>query len=114
MADPLDPFSGVEEEDARDLAARHQRLVREFSDLSVADVVYEYRTRFHRDPLVARDGAAYYLSVRSHVWEDFADRLETSEAELARLKAVHAEAFRAGVGDPDDHEGEPLVLVEED
>ena len=112
MPDPLDAFPAVEGDDsARDLLARHQRVVRELPDLSVADLVYDYRTQFHEDPLVARDEAAYYLSVRSHVWDEFADRMELTDDERARLKAAHAEQFEASVGRPADREA--LVFTKE-
>lgn len=98
VPDPLDAFPAVEDEGARDLLARHQRVVRKFPDLSVADLVYDYRTQFHEDPLVARDETAYYLSVRSHVWDEFADWMDLTDDELTRLKAAHAEQFEASVG----------------
>lgn len=98
MTEPLDAFPDVEDESDRDLIARHQRAVREFPDVSVADLVYEYRTLFHQDPLVERTETAYYLSVRSHVWNEFADWMELTDDELARLKAAHAEQFVASVG----------------
>lgn len=109
--DPLDAFPTIEDETVRDLLARHQRVVREFPDLSVADLVYDYRTQFHEDPLVTRDEAAYYLSVRSHVWDEFADWMELTDDELARLKAAHAEQFEARVGRPADREA--LVFAKE-
>ena len=101
-ADPLAAFPDVTDEDDRALVARHQRAVRDFEGLSVDGLVYEYRTRFHQDPQVARDETAYYLSVRDHVWDEFGDRMGLSEAELARLKAAHAGQFEASVGEPAD------------
>lgn len=97
MADPLDPFGDLSGTD-RDLVARHQEAVRSFEGLSVDGLVYEYRTQFHEDPLVDQTGTAYYLSVRSHVWAEFAERLGVGDDELARLKAIHAERFRERVG----------------
>ncbi|WP_134672366.1 hypothetical protein [Halorussus marinus] len=99
MADPLDPFPDVDDEADRALVARHQEAVRALPALSVEDLVYDYRTQFHRDPLVARTDAAYYLSVRSHVWAEFGERLDAGPDGLSRLKAIHAEQFREHVGE---------------
>ena len=99
MAVPLDSFPDLTDESDRDLVARHQQVVRALEGVTVDGLVYEYRTQFHRDPLVTQDGTAYYLSVRSHVWKEFADRMDLSDDELARLKAIHAEQFAASVGE---------------
>ncbi|WP_132058567.1 hypothetical protein [Halorussus amylolyticus] len=112
MADPLDAFPDVTDESDRDLVARHQRAVREFPDLSVADLVYDYRTQFHEDPLVERDESAFYLSVRSHVWTEFADWMDLSDDELAQLKAAHARQFEASVGRSADYDA--LVLAKDE
>ncbi|UPV76374.1 hypothetical protein M0R89_19635 (plasmid) [Halorussus limi] len=99
MAAPLDAFPDLTDETDRELVARHQRVVRELEGVGVDGLVYEYRTQFHRDPLVTQDRTAYYLSVRSHVWEEFADRMDLTDDELARLKRCHAEQFAASVGE---------------
>ena len=105
----------------RELLARHQRAVRNLEGVGVDGLVYEYRTQFHRDPLVAQDATAYYLAVRSHVWSEFADRMDLPADELARLKALHADQFAASVGESrgdgsesaDSAEGEPMILTKE-
>ncbi|WP_137286282.1 hypothetical protein [Halorussus salinisoli] len=98
MAEPLAAFPDVKDESDRELAARHQVAVRELDGVTVDGLVYEYRTQFHRDPLVTQDGTAYFLSVRGHVWDEFGERMELGEEELERLKQVHDEQFRASVG----------------
>lgn len=125
MADPLAAFPDLADgddrpneddrpngpADDRELVARHQRAVRDFEGLSVDGLVYEYRTQFHRDPLVTQTETAYYLSVRSHVWDEFAERMEASEAELERLKKLHAEQFEASVGESADDDA--MILTKE-
>lgn len=110
MPEPLAAFPDVDHGD-RALVARHQRTVRSIPDISVADLVYEYRTQFHRDPLVDRDETAYYLSVRPHVWAEFAERMDLGDAELSRLKAAHEDQFAASVGTPP--ENEAMILTRE-
>jgi hypothetical protein len=115
VADPLQPFSDVESEDDRELVARQQQAVRDLEGVGVDGLVYEYRTQFHRDPLVTQTETAYYLSVRGHVWDEFADRMELNDEELARLKEVHAEQFAARVGEGTDGpgSGEAMILTKE-
>ena len=132
MAEPLDAFpdvageggdgngeggdeNGDESEDDRALVARHQRAVRDLEGVTVDGLVYEYRTQFHQDPLVTQDATAYYLSVRGHVWDEFAERLGLSDEELARLKRRHAEQFEASVGERADEagSGEAMILTKE-
>ncbi|WP_128478807.1 hypothetical protein [Halorussus pelagicus] len=48
---------------------------------------------------MTQDETAYYLAVRSHVWEEFADRMDLTDDELTRLKTLHAEQFAASVGE---------------
>ncbi|WP_435181968.1 hypothetical protein [Halorussus sp. AFM4] len=111
MAAPLDPFGDVDDEAARDLVARHQAFVRDLPDVGVDGLVYEYRTQFHQDPLVTQDATAYYLSVRGHVWDEFADRMGLSDEELAELREAHAEQFAAHVGEPAGDEA--MILTKE-
>ncbi|WP_276302185.1 hypothetical protein [Halorussus lipolyticus] len=114
MADPLAAFPNVEDETDRDLAERHQRAVRDWEGTGVDGLVYEYRTQFHRDPLVTQTDEAYYLSVRGHVWDEFGERMGLSDDELARLKEIHAEQFAASVGEEADHgNDEPMILTKE-
>jgi hypothetical protein len=93
------------------LAERHQQGVRNLDSVTVDGLVYEYRTQFHQDPLVTQDGTAYYLSVRGHVWDEFADQLDLSNDELANLKEIHAEQFAASVGGEADQDA--LILAKE-
>jgi hypothetical protein len=118
MAEPLAAFPAIEAETDRELVARHQRVVRNLEGVGVDGLVYEYRTQFHRDPLVAQDATTYYLTVRSHVWQEFADRMDLSADELARLKALHADQFAGSVGDggggeSESADGEPMILTKE-
>ena len=115
MAEPLAAFPDVEDggdDRNRELVVRHQQAVRDLEGVGVDGLVYEYRTQFHRDPLVTQTETAYYLSVRGHVWDEFGERMELSDAELAQLKEAHAEQFAASVGD-DAGGGEPMILTKE-
>jgi len=111
MVDPLEAFPNVDDEADRDLVARHQEAVRALSDLSVDDLVYDYRTQFHQDPLVTRTETAYYLSVRGHVWAEFGEWMDVGHDELDRLKAIHAEQFRQHVGE--DADDDAMILTAE-
>jgi hypothetical protein len=111
MADPLAAFPDVEEQGDQELVERHQQAVRNLEGVGVDGLVYEYRTQFHRDPLVTQTEEAYYLSVRGHVWDEFAERMGVSEDELEKLKQAHAEQFAASVGE--DASDEAMVLTKE-
>ncbi|NEU58322.1 hypothetical protein [Halorussus sp. MSC15.2] len=111
MAEPLDAFPDVGDETDRDLVARQQEAVRDLDGVTVDGLVYEYRTQFHRDPLVTQSETAYYLSVRDHVWTEFAERMGLSDDELERLKRAHAEQFAATVGE--EAEDEAMILTKE-
>ena len=118
MPEPLAAFPDLTDEADRELVARHQRAVRDLEGVGVDGLVYEYRTQFHRDPLVTQDGTAYYLAVRNHVWDEFADRIDLSDDELARLKALHADQLAASVGGDSTERtgganGEPMILTKE-
>jgi muconolactone delta-isomerase len=76
-----------------------QRVVSNYGSLSVDDVVYEWRSQFHQDPLVAQTPTAYYLDVQEHVWEDVGARAEICNGELAGVRRVHAAQFGSDVGD---------------
>ncbi|WP_158059071.1 hypothetical protein [Halorussus halophilus] len=112
MPEPLAAFGDVEltEEDT-ELVERHQQVVRDHENLSVDGLVYEYRTQFHQDPLVEQDETAYYLSVRGHVWDEFADAMGVGDEALERLKGIHEAQFEATVGSP--AESEAMVLTKE-
>lgn len=111
MPEPLAAFPDVESEDERALVARHQHAVRELEGVGVDGLVYEYRTQFHRDPLVTQSETAYYLSVRSHVWNEFGERMGVGGEELERLKTAHARQFAASVGD--EASDEAMILTKE-
>lgn len=85
--------------DVRAALRAHQRLVRDLR--SVDGLVFEYRKEFAHDPVVARDGEAYYLRVPSRVWPEFGTALELGAAVFAAVRAVH-ERTVAGVVDADD------------
>jgi hypothetical protein len=94
----------------QELATRHQEGVRDHP--GVDDIVYEWRNYFHMDPLVLQTETAYVLAVESHVWEEFADRLDASAEELDALKAVHDRQARTLVPDGGRFEsGDAIVLT---
>jgi len=102
--------TGVSADRLRTLARRHQEGVRELP--GVDDIVYEWRNHFHMDPLLTRTDAVYVLALPSHVWDEFADRLELSAAELDALRAVHDRQARALADATDRLDGDAgLVLT---
>lgn len=86
---------GVEEAKLVAGLATVQATVSGFADLSVDDIVYEWRTQHHKDPLVGRTPDVYYLDVREHVWDDILDRADATDDELAAVRTVHAAQFSA-------------------
>lgn len=80
----------------RDLLLAHQRQVRD--NPGVEDIVYEWRSQFHEAPVLHQTGEAYYLRLRRHVWDEFADALDLSEVELDALLDVHEEQVRRDLG----------------
>jgi hypothetical protein len=112
--EPLAPFDeaviaavaderGFDEETVVRLLRRHQETARD--NPGVDDLVYEWRTQFHEDPLVEQTEEAYYLAVREHVFAEFGDYLDLSDDELAALRSAHdrqaQNAVDADVGDRD-------------
>lgn len=96
--DPLAPFDdasidavAAEEDIDRDrletIARSHQEGVRDLP--GVEDIVYEWRTQFHQDPLLARTEAVYVLTLRDHVWTEFSDSLGLTDAEGRALRELH-------------------------
>jgi len=69
------------------IARDHQEGVRDLP--GIEDIVYEWRSQFHQDPLLSRTERAYVLALRDHVWNEFAQSLSLSEAETAALRALH-------------------------
>ncbi|PSP83220.1 hypothetical protein BRC83_07560 [Halobacteriales archaeon QS_1_68_17] len=86
--------AGLSPDRLRELVGRHQQSVRD--NPGVDDIVYEWRNYFHRDPVLERTDAAYYLQVRDHVWDEFAESLDLTDDERAALVAVHRKQVRAG------------------
>jgi len=86
----------IPEADLRDAMAAHQSQARD--NPGVEDLVYEWRSQFHEQPLLHRTGEAYYLRLRSHVWDEFADALDIPEATLQAVLDVHEEQTRAVTG----------------
>ncbi|RXK49023.1 hypothetical protein [Halorientalis pallida] len=86
----------LDEPALRDLLARHQRQVRD--NPGVEDIVYEWRSQFHEQPILQRTDDTYYLRLRAHVWDEFADALDISEADLHALLDAHEEQCRRETG----------------
>jgi len=80
----------------RDLLLAHQRQVRDAP--GVEDIVYEWRSQFHEAPVLHQTSDAYYLRLRRHVWDEFADALDLAEVELDALLDVHEEQVRRELG----------------
>lgn len=96
------------------LARTHQSNVRDLP--GVDDIVYEWRTQFHQDPLLARTSAAYYLALPDHVWDEFAEDIGISEAERTALVDLHGrqtriDADEVGVDTARLETSEPVVLT---
>lgn len=83
---------GVETDRLRALARTHQSNVRDLP--GVEDIVYEWRSQFHWDPLLARTTDAYYLALPDHVWDEFAESLDATDAERAALVELHERQIR--------------------
>ena len=96
------------------LARTHQSNVRNLP--GVDDIVYEWRTQFHQDPLLARTSAAYYLALPDHVWDEFVEDIGASEAERAALVDLHGrqtriDADEVGADTARLETSEPVVLT---
>jgi len=107
---------GVDPDRLRELARRHQSNVRDLP--GVEDIVYEWRSQFHWDPLLTQTTAAYYLALPDHVWDEFADDLGVTDAERSALVALHDGQIRRDAPDVGADTGrldsaEPLVLTRE-
>lgn len=105
--DPLDPFdddlielvagrNDVTETELRTLIERQQQQARD--NPGVDDLVYEWRTQFHETPVLHRTEEAYYLRLRSHIWDEFADALDMADTDLYALLDVHEEQTRRVTG----------------
>ncbi|WP_247009183.1 hypothetical protein [Halorientalis litorea] len=98
----------VTADELRELLRRHQRQARE--NPGVEDIVYEWRSQFHGDPLLHRTEEAYYLRLRDHVWDEFADALDIPETALFALLDVHADQTRRDTG-AGTRDGEQLMIL---
>jgi hypothetical protein len=83
---------GVDADRLRELARTHQSSVRDLP--GVEDIVYEWRSQFHWDPLLARTTGAYYLALPDHVWDEFAEDVGATDVERAALVALHERQIR--------------------
>jgi hypothetical protein len=123
MSDPRPPLAAFDDDsfetvadettlDAgalRDVTERHQESVRELP--GVDDIVYEWRNHFHMDPLVYRTDRVYVLALPAHVWDEFGDRLDLGDDDLAALKSVHDRQARRMVPDGDRFEADEAVVL---
>ncbi|WP_424018919.1 hypothetical protein ACOZ4N_05470 [Halorientalis pallida] len=91
----------LDEATLRDLLTSHQRQVRD--NPGVEDIVYEWRSQFHEQPVLQRTDDTYFLRLRAHVWDEFADALDIAEADLHAVLDAHEEQCRretgAGIGE---------------
>jgi hypothetical protein len=101
--------TGIPSPQLSQFARRHQTGIRELP--GVDNIVYEWRNYFHMDPLVVRTEAAYVLAVESHVWDEFADRLELSGTELDSLKTIHDRQARTLAPNPDRFESADAIVL---
>jgi len=122
MADARDPLAGFDPTAIRAVAedhdvppdrleavARdHQEGVRDLP--GVEDIVYEWRSQFHEDPLLSRTERAYVLALRDHIWAEFVDSLALSGTEAAALRALHERTAEAILDKDRTTEG-AMVLV---
>jgi hypothetical protein len=92
VADRTEPTA----ERLTELLRAHQQQVRD--NPGVEDIVYEWRSQFHEAPLLHRTADAYYLRLRTHVWEEFASALDIPEVELDALVDAHEEQVRRETG----------------
>jgi len=83
-------------DELRDLLVAHQEQARD--NPGVDDLVYEWRTQFHEAPVIHRTNDAYYLRLRDHVWDEFADALDVPEVDLHAMLEVHEQQCRADTG----------------
>ncbi|WP_246982427.1 hypothetical protein [Halorientalis marina] len=92
VADRTEPTA----ERLTELLRAHQQQVRD--NPGVEDIVYEWRSQFHEAPLLHRTADAYYLRLRTHVWEEFASALDIPDVELDALLDAHEEQVRRETG----------------
>lgn len=98
----------VSPEELRDLIVTQQRQARD--NPGVEDLVYEWRSQFHEAPVLHRTDDAYYLRLRKHVWDEFADALDIAETDLHALLDVHEEQTRTVTGAERDDAERMMVL----
>jgi len=98
----------LDESTLRDLLVRHQEQVRD--NPGVEDIVYEWRSQFHGQPVVQRTPDTYYMRLRAHVWDEFADALDIAEADLYAVLDAHEEQLRRETGAGIDDGERAMVL----
>ncbi|WP_136715264.1 hypothetical protein [Halorientalis salina] len=109
LLDVVADENDVTPERLRELVVAHQRQVRD--NPGVEDIVYEWRSQFHEQPVLRRTESTYYLRLRPHVWDEFADALDLTEPELDALLYLHSEQTRRDTdGTPDDN-ALPMILA---
>jgi len=101
-------------DDVRVLVRRHQQGMREFP--GVDDLLYEWKKYYPYDPVVARTDRFVHVVLFPEVWDEFADRLDLTDAEQEALMAVHDRQARAAAtarGDDTDvfADAAPLVVT---
>jgi len=101
--------NGLDEGALESLVRRHQEGVRDLP--GVEDIVYEWRSQFHRDPLRDRTPERYVLVLRDHVWAEFSDSLGLSATELDALRAVHERQAKTVLDEGSVSDGAAMVLT---
>jgi L-rhamnose mutarotase len=77
----------------------------------VEDMVYEWRSQFHEQPVLQQTAEAYYLRLREHVWEEFADALDLAEVDFYAVLDAHEEQTRRKTGAGVDDRERMMVLT---
>ncbi|WP_335998863.1 hypothetical protein [Halorientalis halophila] len=98
----------LDEARLRELLDAHQRQVRD--NPGVEDIVYEWRSQFHEQPVLQRTDDAYYLRLRAHVWDEFAEALDLAEVDLDAVLDAHEEQTRRVTGAAFEGDERAMVL----
>lgn len=86
LAESVESFA-LTDSKLEQLLRRHQEGVRELP--GVDNIVYEWRTQFHDEPLLHRDEDVYVLALQDHVWGEFADYLGLADIEIDAIQSAH-------------------------
>ncbi|MFB6308242.1 MAG: hypothetical protein ABEH35_02840 [Haloarculaceae archaeon] len=100
---------GIGEERLRELVEDHQAGIEELP--GVENLVYEWRKQFD-GTVVEQTDSTYYLAVPDWVWNEFGDRLDLGEDELAALATVHERQVQARTDADGPDDGETYLLLE--